>query len=269
MYFGEIAEYGDTVKIMNEPTINVSDYTRGEDVVAQWLDDDELTLTIDTAKKFSFAVDDIEKKHAHHNWEALATSSGAYALKNSYDQNILSAIASGSTTNVVGSDSTTKTTNLGATSGSIDLGFDAGERSPLALMSRMGRLLDDDDVPEEGRWFVAAPDFWEQMADENSKLMGVDFTGDSDSKLRNGRVTDGMIRGFRCYKSNNLPATDNTTGQVIAGHMSAVATASQIAKTESFRSQDFFGDVVRGLHLYGKKVLRETALAKAFYTIDN
>ena len=271
-YFGEIANYGDTVKIIKEPTITVADYTRGQHLETQELNDDEDTLTVDQAKYFQFIVDDIENKQAHLNWETLATSSGAYGIKNDYDQKILTHISDNASTAspdmVIGSDSATKITNMDTAAGSIDVGHDAGEVSPLKLMSRMSRLLDDQDIPEENRWFVALPEFWEEMQDENSKLMGVDFTGDGDSKLRNGRITDGLIRGFRCYKTNNVPAATSAGGILLAGHMSAVATASQIAKTEVLRSQQFFGDIVRGLHMYGRKVLRSEAVVKAFYTID-
>jgi len=271
-YMGEIANFGDTVKIMNEPTITVGDYTRGKILETQELNDSELSLTVDQAKYFKFAIDDIEAKQAHHNWENMATSAAAYALKNSFDQNILSymrgQVSSSSPDMVIGSDSATKITDFTTAAGSIDMGYAAGEISPLQLMARLGRLLDDQDIPEEGRWFVAKPDFWEVMADESSKLMGVDFTGDSTSKLRNGKVTEGQIRGFTCYKTNNLAADSNATGHVLCGHMSSTATGSQIAKTEKNRSDQFFGDEVRGLHLYGRKTLRTDAMATAYYTID-
>ena len=186
-------------------------------------------------------------------------------MKNSYDTAILSYISSQATsTGTYGTDAAAGTT---PSTDSIDLGYGSGEVSPLNVMSRLSRLLDDQDVPEENRWFVAPPAFWEVMADENSKLMGVDFTGDSSSKMRNGRVTDGLIRGFECYKTNNMTA--GTTAQVaLAGHMSSTATVSQIAKTEALRSTEFFGDVIRGLHLYGRKTLRTESIAKTFYLID-
>ena len=264
-YYGEIANFGDTVHVIDEPTISVSDYARGTQLQTQALDDSEQTLLVDQAKYFQFVVDDLESKQAHINWETLSTSAGAYALKNSYDSAILTYIAGQATSgNTYGVDHATT---------SIDVGYDAGEISPLGVMSRLSRLLDEGDVPEEGRWFVAAPLFWEVMADENSKLMGVDFTGDGNSKLRNGRITDGLIRGFQCYKTNNAPigstVGDSTTGGVaLAGHISSTATVSQIAKTEVLRSQDFFGDIVRGLHLYGRKTLRTAAIAKSFYRVD-
>lgn len=271
MYFGEIANYGDTVHIIKEPNIVVADYVRGKQLQTQALDDEEDTLVVDQAKYWQFAVDDIERKQAHVNWEGLATSGGAYALKNSYDQSILlymkQQVSSSSPDMVFNADAAAGT-GLGSSSESVDLGHASGEATPLQLMSRLARLLDEQDIPEEGRWFVAAPDFWEVMADENSKLMGVDFTGDSASRLRNGRITDGMIRGFNCYKTNNLPATTTAGGLVMCGHMSSTATASHMAQSEVMRSENFFGDKVRGLHVYGRKTLRPEAMALAYYTID-
>lgn len=260
-YFGEIANYGDTVNIIKEPEINISDYVRGQETISQDLIDDQISLTVDQAKYFQFQVDDIEQKHAHTNWGELATSAAAYKLKDSFDTAILAHIeANVNSGNVYGADTA---------SNNIDVGFSAGEVSPLAVMNRLSRLLDEDNVPRENRFFVAGPIFWEEMMDENSKLMGVDFTGDSSSILRNGRVTDGLIRGFKAYTSNNMPVSTSQSFKVaLAGHMSAVATASQIAKIESFRSHNTFADVVRGLHVYGRKVLRPSALAKCFYDVD-
>src|SRR6202000_2276165 len=122
-------------------------------------------------------------------------------------------------------------------------------------------------VPTDERWFVADPYFWELMQDENSKLIPVNVTGDQESALRNGLITEGQIRGFKCYTSNNLPvggtgptATSGANyGTMLEGHMSSTCTASQLAQTESFRSQNTFADVVRGMHLYGRKVLRPKA----------
>ena len=256
-YFGEIANQGDTVRIIKEPTITVSDYFRGTKVIPQDLDDAEITLTVDQGKYFAFKVDDIEAKQAHINWEALATGSAAYALKDSYDKAIL----------LYMSGQVPSAGDYGSTGTPIDVGFAAGEISPLNFMTRLARLLDDNDVPEENRFFVAKPIFWEIMADENSKLMGVDFTGDSSSKLRNGRVTDGLIRGFKVYKSNNSPV-DSSQEVALAGHMSSTATASQIAKTESIRDNDSFADIVRGLHIYGRKTLRAEALVRGIYKVD-
>lgn len=268
MYFGEIANQGDTVHIITEPTITVSAYTRGLNLETQALVDSETTLTVDQANYFQFAVEDIESKVSHINWESLSTSSAAYALKDAYDVNILTYMfGQASSTNTIGTDSATPTSDMTG-AGGIDVGYNAGEISPLNLLARASRLLDDNNVPEDGRWVVAKPEFWEIMADENSKLLDVDYTQDSDSKLRNGQVTKGMIRNFRCYKSNNIPAATSATGKLLFGHQSSTATASQIAKTEVLRSEDTFADKVRGLHVFGRKTLRTTALGLCYYVID-
>lgn len=161
----------------------------------------------------------------------------------------------------------TSAMTYGAAGSGIDVGFGASEVTPLAFINRLVRFMEENNVPTENRWLVGPPLFWEQMADESSKLVGVDFTGDGESILRNGRVSDGMIRGFKCYRSNNMP-TSSSTYWVMAGHMSSTATASQIAKTEVVRSESSFSDIVRGLHLYGRKTLRTNALAVGWFTVD-
>ena len=161
----------------------------------------------------------------------------------------------------------------GAASGSfgandpLDMGYASGELTPLSIMARMARLLDDSQVPEDQRWFVAKPEFYEELAAEDSKLMSSDFN-QGDGGVRNGLVASGSIRGFQMYKSSNVPATTNATGQCLAGHMSSTATAQSILNIETLRDTDTFGDIVRGLHVYGRQVLRDDAIVKAVYTID-
>ena len=270
-YAGEISAFGDSVKIIKEPTISVSDYTRGSDTTATKLTDQELTLVVDSAKAFKFIVDDIESNMSHVNWKEVASSSAAYAIKDSYDAAVIatmfSGLSSSSPDHVLGADNAT---DLGAGvydgTGNIDLGV-SGETDPLDLLARMARLLDEKNVPEEGRWFLASPDFYEVLSQSSSKLLSVDYNAGQGS-IRNGLVSSGKLRGFDMYKSNNIAATSNAAGKCMAGHMSAVATANTILSTEVIRDPSSFGDIVRGLHVYGAKVLRSEALVGAFYGID-
>jgi hypothetical protein len=143
----------------------------------------------------------------------------------------------------------------------------------------MARLLDQQNVDRDGRWVVVDPIFAEQLNDENSKLLNNDFSTGSTDILRNGRIISGLIRGFRVYMSNNLPSvgtgagTIDTNGSsshfgvIVAGHDSAVATASQVEKVETYRDNDSFADIVRGMHLYGRKILRPEARVRAKYNI--
>jgi len=223
-YTGEIENFGDTVNIIKEPTITVSSYTRGSVVNTQNLADDQITLTVD--------ADD-------------ASLSGGL---------------------------TTTNTSLGTASSPINVeADDAG----INLMLLMARVLDDQSVPEENRWFVAPPIFYEKMFQAGNKIAEVQVTGDASSNLRNGLATPGTLAGFSCYKSTALNstagtdqvtlsgvATDASENVILAGHISSTATASHIAKTEVVRSTESFSDVVRGLHVFGRKVLRPEAIVR-------
>ena len=271
-YAGEISAYGDSVKIIKEPVISVSDYTRGSDTSATKLTDQELNLVVDSAKAFKFIVDDIETNMSHVNFKEVASSSAAYALKDSYDAAVIASMFSGvsasSPDHIIGSDSATADSTLSHATNSVDLlGSDGTGVDALDLMARMARKLDDQNVPEEGRWFVAPPEFYEELGKSGSKLLSVDFNAGQGS-IRNGLVSSGKLRGFDMYKSNNIAATSNATGKVLAGHISSTATANTILSTEVIRDPSSFGDIVRGLHVYGAKVLRPEALVGAFYVID-
>lgn len=270
-YTGDIASFGDTVNIIKEPTITTYDYTRGADTTQTVLTDQELTLVVDQARAFKFIVDDIETRMSHVNFKEVASSSAAYALKDQMDTNVLAHISANVSTSApdmtIGADSATATSDLDHATNAMDIGFGSGEIDPLDLLSRMSRLLDDQSAPEEDRWVVAGPIFYEVLAASASKLLSVDYNAGQGS-IRNGLVSSGLLRGFKMYKSRNLPAPSNATGEIIGGHMSAVATAGTLLKTESYRDPDSFGDVVRGLHVYGRKVLRDESLVKAFYIID-
>ena len=271
-YAGEISAFGDSVKIIKEPVISVYDYTRGSDTTQTKLTDQELTLVVDSAKAFKFIVDDIETNMSHVNFKEVASSSAAYALRDSYDAAVIatmfSGVSSSSPDHVLGADNAT---DLAAGTfdgtGNLDIGFGSSEHDPIDVMARMARLLDEQNVPEEGRWFVASPDFYEQLGQASSKLLSVDFNAGQGS-IRNGLVSSGKLRGFDMYKSNNIASTSNAAGKCLAGHISSTATAQTIISTEVLRDPSSFGDIVRGLHVYGAKVLRGEALVSAFYGID-
>tara|TARA_R100001440_G_scaffold20036_2_gene33701 strand:- start:675 stop:1502 length:828 start_codon:yes stop_codon:yes gene_type:complete len=196
-YMGEIANFGDTVNIIKEPQIAVADYTRGLAVTSTDLTDQELVLTIDQAKSFSFKLDDLERRFSHVNFQAIASDNAAYKLRDAMDANILAAISAGAAV----------TTGMGTTSTPIDIGFASGEVDPLNQMALAAKELDVNSVPEEGRWFVAHPEFYNVLSNTASKLLTVDFNAGQGS-IRNGLVASGQLRGFSMYKSTNVPTND-------------------------------------------------------------
>ena len=273
-YTGEISEFGDTVKIIKEPNIEVSAYVRGQTVRAQDLDDDEIILLIDKANKFAFRVNDIEKKQSHIDWEGKATDQAAYRMRDAYDSEILAYMAGYAGT--ADGELDLSAHKIGAAGAPVEIATASTPSgstvfTPLSILNRMERLLSQQNVPDEGRWFVADPVFYEQLGDESSKFIDID-TADK-GVLQNGKVHVGKIRGFDMYRSNNLPTVGsgpgaNTTsdhGVIMAGHQSSTASAEQLNTVETLRDGDDFADLTRSLHLYGRKVLRSEALIAAYY----
>lgn len=270
-YYGELGSFGDTVRVILEPTITVSAYTRGATNTSQALEDNEITLEISKANKFQFQVDDIEDKLSHVNWESLATGSATYALKNSYDQEVLTYMAGEALTNHYLADNAAADGTIDqvadqatAIAAPITLGFGGGaEVDPLNLLSKLALVLDEAEVPEEGRYVVVSPRFMELLARTDSKLLSTDYN-QGEGGLKNGLVMNGKLRGFSIYKTNNTPKHTSGTGDlIIAGHMSAVATVQSIDKVEKIRAENTFADIVRGLHVYGRGVVRPESLAVA------
>ena len=268
-YEGEISAFGDSVRIIKEPVISVSAYTRGSDTTATKLTDQEINLVVDSANAFKFIVDDIETSMSHVNFKEVAASSAAYALRDAFDAAVIAAgfagLSASAPNHVLGADDDTTGTVVGT--------YDEAAKSinllindPLDVLAHMAKLLDEQNVPEEGRWVVAPPSFYEQLSKSGSKLLSVDFNAGQGS-IRNGLVTSGLLRGFSMYKSNNIEATSAADGKILAGHMSAICTAQTITSTEVIRDPDSFGDICRGLHVYGVKVLRPEALVGAFYSL--
>ena len=307
-YFGEIANFGDTVKVIKEPEITVKSYARGTTISPQDIDDEEFSLTIDKANYFAFKVDDIEEAHSHVNFQSLASDRAAYRLKDQYDQDVLGYLTGYKQSPIHGTPDTVNTTvngtvavstaatnellasmlveaddiNGGTNGQSIGIkprGSEAaptaaGTTNPLTIIARMARKLDQQNVDTSNRWLVIDPVFCEVLKDEDSRLFQSDWAG---SGLQNGLVLNNL-HGFKVYMSNNLPsigtgpATTGGTnasnyGLIVAGHSSAVATAEQINKTETYRDPDSFADIVRGMHLYGRKILRPEALVRAKYNL--
>jgi hypothetical protein len=310
-YFGEIANMGDSVKIIKEPEVSVQSYARGTQITAQDLNDEDFTLVVDQANYYAFKIDDIEAAHSHVNFMQMASDRAAYRIRDQYDQDVLGYLSGYYQTAKHAQAGTIRTTYPGtkalteAASNELlasmvlkksDFGnittASAGDHSiplaarlpgatalptatasPLMVISRMSRLLDQQFVDTSGRWLVVDPIFMELLKDEDSRLLNSLFGG---SGLQNGLVVDNL-HGFKVYVSNNLPkvgtgagttgtANQNSNfGVIVAGHQSAVATAQQITKTETYRDPDSFADIVRGMHLYGRKILRPEALVTAKY----
>jgi hypothetical protein len=247
-YEGDIANYGDTVHITSlaEPTIGT--YTPHVDITIEDVDDVDSTLLIDQSKYFAFEVDDIEKRQAFNGGRVLTEQArkAAYKLRDIADTYVAGLMAAGiDAGNLIAE----QTISVSSTAKAYDVLVDLGVK------------LDEDNVPDEGRWAVVTPGFYGLLL-KDSRFVGA---GDERAAATRSNGLVGEAAGFSIRKSNNAPNGPGAgAGKlVIAGYNGAVTYAEQINKTEAARKEKGFADIVKGLHLYGAKVVRPTGLAAA------
>lgn len=267
---GEIKGSGDKVHIRSIPTITVRDYTKGLNLTNEVPESTPIELTIDKGKYFSVVCDDVDEVQADVRLMDMFTNDASEQMKIAIDGNVLQ-------TAYVDAAAANKGTTAGAISGNINLGTANNARAVtstnvLDLILDAGQVLDEQNVPEDGRWMVITP--WIAALIKKSELRQAYLTGDDTSPLRNGKI--GMIDRFTLYVSNNLKTqSDNagTTGTtaddfngtyLMAGTRDAISFASQITNVETLRSQSTFGNIVRGLNVYGFSVVKPEALVTAY-----
>jgi hypothetical protein len=273
-YEGEIKNQGDTVNIRTKPTITIADYQADMSLALQRPSGNVLQLTIDKGKYFNTILDDVMDVQSDLNLLNMWSDDAGEQMKITIDTAVLLGVLNGATA----------TTNRGATAGAISANINLGVTStgPLALVARspaagkvevvdailrLGQTLDERNIPEQGRWVVLPA--WAATLIKSSELREAYLSGDGTSMLRNGRI--GMVDRFTLYTSNLLP---NGTGAglasgefaMYAGHAHGLTFASQMTKMETLRSEQTFGTIMRGLQVYGYKVVDGTALAQAIIT---
>jgi len=263
---GEIKDQGDKVNIRTIPTITISDYTKGMSLASQVPVSTPITLTIDYGKYFNVVVDDVDATQADIKLMDMFTNDAAQQMKIGIDSLVLTQLATGGSSTTPLAAAANQGNSAGAISGNLALGVTATpvtltKSNVLDTILNMGQALDEQNVPEDGRWLVIPA--WMGALIKNSDLKQAYLTGDSVSPLRNGKM--GMIDRFTLYVSNNLyTASSKTT--IIAGTRDAVSFASQITNVETLRSTTTFGNIMRGLNVFGFKVVKPEALVAAVVT---
>ena len=259
---GEIKNSGDKVNIRTIPTITISDYTKGMSLTSQVPISTPITLTIDYGKYFQVVVDDVDAAQADVKLMDMFTSDAAQQMKIGIDSAVLAAVA--------GSSPTSAAANQGATAGAISAGINLGTTGAPITLSKstvldtilnMGQALDEQNIPEDGRYIVIPA--WMSAMIKGSDLKQAYLTGDDTSPLRNGKI--GMIDRFTVYTSNNL-YNASSKWTILAGTKDAVSFASQITNVETLRSTSTFGNIMRGLNVFGFKTVKPEALVTAIVT---
>ena len=238
-YEGEIKVQGDSVRIRSISRPTISSYSKNGTLTYETLTDAQRMLTVDQAKSFSFVVDDIDKAQQPGGTLEGALTEAVYGLRDVADQFIAALYTGAQSANQIGTVSVT-TAALAYTQ-----------------LRKLAVKLDEANVPNEGR-YVVVPPWYHGLLLEDDRFVRVDASG-SDQALRNGIV--GRALGFDVLKSNNAPFVTGDDYAVIAGHPSAISYAEQINEIETIRLQTTFGTAVRGLFLYGAKLVRPDSIA--------
>lgn len=240
-YEGDISQAGDTVRIQAIGAITVGSYTKNTNISApETLTDAETTLAIDQAKYFNFQVDDIDRRQVRVDLIDAAMREAGYALSDTADQLIAGLYTSAG--------------NAVASSGSPETDLGTAGKAYEHIVE-VGVELDEANVPSEGRWIIVPPWYHSKLLlDDRFVKSGTDSAA---ATLANGQV--GEAAGFRILKSNNV-SNDATTWRIMAGTSQAISYAEQIKNVEAYRPELRFADGVKGLHLYGAKVIRPAAL---------
>jgi hypothetical protein len=261
-YQGEITAQGDLVRIRTIPSLAISDYTAGQNLVLQRPTSNVIDLLIDKGKSWSAVVDDVIDVQSDLNLMNMWAQDAAEQMMISIDTVVLGSIVPSFSAQ-----------NRGNTAGRVSANIPLGATGAPVLLTKanvidhlvdLGQTLDEQNIPQTGRYVVLP--FWVAALLKKSDLKNADMMGDvSGSVLRNGLL--GTIDRFTVYQSNNLPSVLDTGRQaysIIAGHKQGLTFASQLVKTETIRAESTFGNIMRGLQVFGFQITVPTALASGY-----
>lgn len=266
-YEGEVAGFGAQVVIRTVPNITISNYVIGAGLTPQYPTSTAVTLSIDQAKSFNVALNLVTQRQSDLDLSSIFSDAGVIQLQIEADADMLETIPSQVAAENQGS-------TAGADSGSVDLGTvttpvtigpdnaTGGVVGVVDFISNCGQVLDEQSVSPEGRWIVIPP--WMKNAVMKSPLRIASLAGDGQSIARNGRI--GEIAGFMVYESRSLLKTisPTTSYAVMFGHSAGLAFAAQIVQAEMINNPNDFGYLIRGLMVFGFKVIGPQYVGTAY-----
>ena len=259
-YEGMIKAHGDTVHIRTTPTITIRDYVKGQTLQVERPDSDPLELLIDKGKYFNAVEDDVDAIQTDVKLMDVWSKDASDRMKIEIDQDVLANMLTGISAHNQGLTAGAKTAsfNLGTSGSPLTVTKDGagGTTSVTDLIVDIGTVLDEANCPESDRYLVLPAKAVGLI--KKSELKDASLSGDGTSILRNGRV--GMIDRFTIYMSHNLNVSSGKFN-IIAGTKRGLTFASQMTKMETLRSESTFGTLIRGLQVYGYKVVKPEAIA--------
>ncbi len=246
----EIRTVGSSVRINAIGRVTVGDYTKNSNIGdPEELQDASQVLIIDKSRYFNFQVDDVDAIQQQPKVMDAAMTEAAYALTNDLDQYVAAAMAANGTAG----------SNLGTTASPITVGTGGSDKNAYEQLVNLSVLLDVANVPTDGRVCAVPPWFYGFLL-KDSRFVSFG-TPENTGALKNGII--GRAAGMTIVRSNNVVNTSATAYKIIATHPFATTLASQANQVEAYRPQARFADAVKGLLMYGCKVVRPQAVIVA------
>ena len=248
-YEGEIKNVGDTVKINSIGRITISSYTKNSTISApQTLVDSQTFLQITEQDYFNFEIDNVDDAQTKPKLMSAAMEEAAWGLADDADAFVAALMEAGVATG-------------NQLTAAASVGTGASDDDAYEILVDLGVRLSENNVPKPGR-FVVVPPWYEGMMNKDPRFVSFGTAANADN-LKNG--ISHRAAGFDIRVSNNVPVSGSAY-TIIAGHKGATAFASQIKDTVAFSPHDSFSDAMKGLHVYGAKVIRPYALASIVAT---
>lgn len=262
---GEVTKMGDKVVIRRTPDVSVGDYQKNLDITYETPEENATELELNKGKFYAVVLDDVDRIQSDMGLMDMYAEDAAEQVVLKQDAEFLAYV-------ITDVDADNQGANAGKKSGAIDLGamgapvvIDAD--NAIKFLMRMNQALTEQGVSKVGRWVVLPA--WFCTILKNTDVKSALVTGDAEGVIRNGRL--GTIDGLTIYESNQLAdyndASLNVT-PVIAGHKDGVTWANQFINAEVIRLQTKFASAIRGLAVYGYKVVEPRYLALGRVTPD-
>lgn len=252
-YQGEISAAGDVVRINEIGDVTISDYTEDGTLSYQTMSAGQKELKIDQAKSFSVLVDDVARAQSNVDIMSAVMQKATYGMANEIDEFIAGLYT----------EAGVAVSNLGDTATGLDIyAVGDGYDQIISVFSNMHRYLDESDAPAMGRWTVVPPWFhgYMRFAQMVDNVEG-GIKGGPTTAAGTGFV--GRFMDIDIYASNNVATTSGTDRAVMFGTRDAISYAGQVTKVETGRHSDYMADYIRGLYVYGGKVVRPDHLGVA------
>jgi hypothetical protein len=261
----EIKNMGDRIWINTVPDVPINDYVRGELLNVDYLESPAIEMTVDYAKQFNFAVDEIDLKQVKiKDWISRYAEDANKQMKIHIETKVLAGIYGG-----------VDAANTGLTAGKISANINLGTvASPLTLTKsnvlskiiQCSQVLGEQNIPKDGQWWMVIPEAMSTVL-QDSDLKNVSMTGDSSSVMRNKGLL-GEISRFKLYESNLLPMESDGSYHILFGHRMAIWFVSQYTKVKMYEPERGFAQAMKGLNVYGYGVLQPTAMGQMVASIS-